>query len=161
MENNSSSAKIDITGKLIMNRKDLERMYLDTYVARLEPNEVEEGYEDLREYDDELFDLRLKLSKSIKGTDWSMQKLEKVLKSLKNNKARDSHGHSYELFKYGGASLKLSILRMFNKIKKGAYFPSILRPSNITSIWKKKGPKSDMDSYRGIFNVTKLRSIMD
>ena len=78
-----------------------------------------------------------------------MDKLERVLNTLKNNKARDAHGHTYELFKYGGLSLKKCILMMFNKIKTGS-FPSILKPSNITSLWKQKGPKNSLESHRGM-----------
>ena len=46
--------------------------------------------------------------------DLTLDDLEKVLKSLKNNKARDAHGHIYKLYKYAGYDLKFSMLRMFN-----------------------------------------------
>ena len=74
----------------------------------------------MKKYEDKLFDLRLKLTKFLKGEEWSMSKLERVLKTLKNNKAKDSHGHICELLRNGGRSLKVSILKMFNKIKKDA-----------------------------------------
>ena len=125
------------------------------------PNPTVPGYEDIRKYQKELFDLRLEACKSVSQSDWNMEDLEKVLKSLTNNKARDSHGHCYELFKYGGTSVKKSILRLFNEIKKEGIYPSIMQPSNITSLWKHKGEKADFENQRGIFNVVKLRSIMD
>ena len=90
-----------------------------------------------------------------------MSDLEKVLKSLKNNKARDSHGHTYELFKFGGRHLKLSLLRMLNLTKSLQIYPDIFQPSNISSIYKLKGRKDDLTNDRGIFNVVKLRSILD
>ena len=57
--------------------------------------------------------------------------------------------------------MKKSILGLFNRIKKDHEYPSILQPSNITSIWKKKLERSSLDNDRGIFNVVKLRSILD
>ena len=83
------------------------------------------------------------------------------MKSLKNNKARDAHGHVFELFKYGGSDLKTSLLKMFNLIKIHQVYPEILTPSNITSIYKKRGEKNDLNSDRGVFNCVKLRSILD
>ena len=50
---------------------------------------------------------------------------------------------------------------MFNRIKDCQEYPDIFKPSNITSLYKKKGEKSDLDNDRGIFNVVKIRSILD
>ena len=36
-----------------------------------------------------------------------------------------------------------------------------MKSCNITSIWKRKGPKNDFESYRGIFRITVLRNILD
>ena len=63
--------------------------------------------------------------------------------------------------KFGGRDLKLSMLKMFNLTKGLNIYPSILQPSNISSIYKNKGRKDDLTSDRGVFNVVKLRSILD
>ena len=60
---------------------------------------------------------------------------------FKNKKARDSLGHTYELFKFGGIQLKFSLLRMFNNIKNQQIYPKIFKLANITSIYKGKGEK--------------------
>ena len=83
------------------------------------------------------------------------------MKNLKNNKARDALGHVYELYKYGGYYLKYSLLKMFNKIKNEQVYPDIFKLANITSIYKGKGERDDMSNDRGIFNVVKVRSILD
>ena len=80
---------------------------------------------------------------------------------LLSRNARDDHGFVYEIFKYGGKSLKMSLLKLFNLVKKTQKYPSIFHPANISSFWKKKGDRSDLDNDRGIFNVTKIQSIMD
>ena len=105
--------------------------------------------------------IQLKIAQTKVTQDWSIDDLDKALKSLKSNKARDDHGHTYELFKYGGMSLKISLLKLFNLVKRSQTYPSIFQKSNITSVWKKKGERCDLENDRGIFNVTKIRSILD
>ena len=55
-----------------------------------------------------LFQLRYNLCKDRTSCDWTMKDLGEVLKVSKNNKARDAHGHTYEVFKFGGGDLKKS-----------------------------------------------------
>ena len=120
-----------------------------------------EGLEYLEKLKNYLFEKRYNIAKEAPAMQWSKDDLEKVLKSLKNNKARDAHGHTFELFKHGGSDLKLSILKMFNLIKVKQVYPDILTPANITSLYKKRGEKSDLNSDRSVFNVIKLRSVLD
>ena len=85
--------------------------------------------------------------------DWSLTEIEAALKSMKNNKARDDYGFTYELFKYGGLSLKRSLLRFLNAVKREQVYPTILQNSSIASIWKKKGSKSDIENERSIIRM--------
>ena len=110
-------AKKDANGALITDKKMLEKLYLETYVDRLKPNEITPGLEKLESLKEYLFKLRYDICKTKKTNQWTIEDLEKSLKSLKNNKARDAHGHIYEIFKFGGNDLKHSLLKMFNKIK--------------------------------------------
>ena len=57
--------------------------------------------------------------------------------------------------------MKKSLLRLLNKVKQTQTYPTIFRTSNISSIWKKKKEKSDLNNDRGIFCVNKIRSILD
>ena len=82
-----------------------------------------------------------------------MKDLEKVLKSLKNGKARDPHGHVYELYKYAGNDLKTSLLKFLNLVKNTQKYPTILQFSNITSFYKSKGDRADLENDRGVFIV--------
>ena len=108
-----------------------------------------------------LFDMRMLNSTFEVTEDWTMEDIEKVLKGLKNNKARDAHGHIYELFKCGWQDLKYSLLQLFNLMKRKQIYPDIFLPSNISNFYKLKGSKGDMNNERGIFNVVKIRSIFD
>ena len=51
-----------------------------------------EGMENLEKLKEYLFKLRYENCKSKKSKEWSKDDLEKALKNLKNNKARDAHG---------------------------------------------------------------------
>ena len=86
-----------------------------------------------------------------------------VLRSLKNNKSADSSGLIYELFKPGiiGSDLFTSLLMFCNKVKAELVIPEMLTFTTITSIYKNKGPRNDLESDRGIFCVSKLRSILE
>ena len=89
--------------------------------------------------------------------------MEKVLKKLKTNKTRDPHGLINEIFKPGvvGEDLKLGMLQLFNSMKTELHIPKMLQYANITTIWKKKGSRQDLNNDRGIFVVSVMRMILD
>ena len=94
---------------------------------------------------------------------WTIEDLEKVLNKLKSNKTRDPHGLINELFKPGviGEDLKVALLYLFKDIKTNLYLPKMLQYANITTIYKKKGSRLDLNNDRGIFVVCVLRMILD
>ena len=132
------------------NKTELEELYLDTYVQRLTPNPVKKDLEEIVKMKVILFDMRIESSKKEVTENWTVDELEKVLKILKNNKARDAHGHIYELFKFGGQDLKLSLLKLFNTMKRKQIYPDIFLPSNISSFGENKGSKDDLSNERGV-----------
>ena len=92
-----------------------------------------------------------------------MKNLEDVLKKLKKNKSRDPAELVNDIFKpnVAGNDLKSSILKLVNNVKKELNIPEIIRLANITSMWKKKGDKNNLENDRGVFIVSILRSIID
>ena len=62
--------------------KNLEKLYLDTYVKRLKPNKMEPHLQNLEELKEYLFQLRLQLAKGVKTPDWTLEDLDKALKSF-------------------------------------------------------------------------------
>ena len=106
-----------------------------------------------------LFDLRLKNCQKRKSKPWEMCHLDKVLKDLKLNKARDPNGWINDIFKEGvaGKDLKISMLRFFNKQKMENFFPEFIRLADISTIYKGKGEKCDLTNDRGISIVSIFR----
>ena len=92
-----------------------------------------------------------------------MEDLDKVLDTLKDNKAIDPLGLVNELFsgKNIGTNLEDSVLILMNKIKANFREPEFMSMANVTSFWKGKGAKNDIDNERGIFILIVLRMIKD
>ena len=72
------------------------------------------------------------------------------------------HGWVNEIFKnvVAGKNLIFSMLELFNKIKAENYIPEFMRRADVTTIYKGKGEKSDLNNDRGIFLITIFRSIL-
>ena len=107
--------------------------------------------------------MRIKLASRNKTPDWTKKQLISVLNYLKKNKSRDPFGYSNDIFKtdVAGDNLISAILILMNRIKKEQVFPEVLEDCDITSIYKNKGARNNFESYRGIFRVPVLRSILD
>ena len=154
--------KQDISGNIITNHESLKHLYLNMYINRLRDRPISPGFEKIKDLKMNLFEMRLKLASSIKSKDWTLENLDRVLKQLKNNKARDPNGLVNELFKQGvaGKDFKNSLLTLFNKIKQENKIPDYLKLADVATIYKGKGSKTDLKNDRGIFLVTVFRSIL-
>ena len=98
----------------------------------------------------------------MKTPPWTQKELKQVLSSLKSNKCRDPNGMINEIFKPGviGADLQIALLDLFNLCKSQMQIPNFMQVSDISNIWKMKGDKLNIESYRGIFIVNIFRSLL-
>ena len=137
------TAKKNEDDMLVTSPSMLKDLYLRTYKHRLRPRIIKDGLEDIFYLKTELWNSRLKELLSNKSKPWKMQDLEKVLKSIKNNKSRDPLGMINEVFKAGcaGADLKISLLELLNGIKENQIIPEYMDLSNITTTFKQNGSK--------------------
>ena len=154
--------KKDKSGNLVTNFEGLKSLYLKTYINRLRNRPIKSEYEEIKAMKEELFELRLSLAKSNKSDPWTMEDLVSILNELKGGKARDPNGWANELFtnEVAGKSLKISMLKLFNKMKEENYIPEFIQNADITTIYKGKGDKHNLDNDRGIFLVSTFRSIL-
>ena len=60
-----------------------------------------------------------------------------------------------------GKDLENALLQLINGIKREFYFPNEVLKSNITSIYKRKGSRLEMDNDRGIFGLSVFKKIID
>ena len=155
-------AKKNKSGKIITDHKELKHLYLDTYIQRLRNRPIKQDFNEIKNIKEDLFNERLELSLKKKSEPWKMSNLEKVLKALKKDKARDPNGWSNELFMDGiaGSHLKASLLDFLNKMKEKNIIPDFVRLADVATIYKGKGSKNELINERGIFIVTIIRSIL-
>jgi hypothetical protein len=156
-------AMLDSYGNIVTSNKAIEELTLETYKKRLKSLQIKENLKMHQVQQENLCKERIKESQMNKTRKWNMLELEDVLKQLKMNKSRDPLGFANELFRpeVAGQDLKVAILDLMNEIKESQIFPDKLGMCNISSLYKNKGSKKDFNSYRGIFRVTILRSILD
>ena len=156
-------AKFNENGVLVTAPNLLKDLYLRTYKHRLRQRMIETRYLDIFFLKNELWESRMIELICTKSEPWSLQDLKKVLKSLKNNKTRDPNGMINEIFKPGiiGTDLEIGLLDLFNQIKENLFVPEFMNSQNITSIYKSKGSRMDMNNERGIFILTTLKKILD
>ena len=156
------SAKIDVNGDLVSDPAELQQLYLDTFTHRLRERPPREEYSELYDLQRGLLEKRLMVTKTERSTSWTEDDITEVLKSLKNGKCRDPLGMINEIFKppVAGTDLVGSLCVMMNNIKDNCYIPDLLRFKNISTIYKNKGSKSDLNNDRGIFTCTVINSIL-
>ena len=156
------TGKKNARGQIITSPEGLKDLYLETYTKRLRHRPIMEDLKEIKQLKEKLFYLRLEICKRTKSNPWKMEDLDKVLKSLKTTKARDPLGLVNDLFKPEviGQDLKESLLALFNQMKDKGIIPEFVQWANITSLYKGKGERLDLDNDRGIFLVTVFRSII-
>ena len=156
-------AKMNNQGQLITSSDGIKNLYLDTYVERLSHREMKSEYLDIYCLKTELWISRMKNLEMKISPLWQMNDLDKALKSLKNNKTMDPHGIINEVFKEGcvGRDLKEALLLLFNGMKSNLFIPKFMTFENISTIYKNKGSRLQLDNDRGIFILTVLKKILD
>ena len=143
------TAMLDNEGNLLTSTKQINDMAVEVFSERLKNRQIKDQLTELKKNKEKLCQLRLDMARRNVTPDWTMTELEKVLKSMKNNKSRDPFGYINELFKENaaGSELKIAILMMMNRIKNEQKFPNALEIANISAIYKNKGPKNKFESY--------------
>ena len=132
-------------------------------MKRLENRKIKIGLEGMQEKKESLCNARLKEARGNTTPPWTMEDLIPVLSHLKKDASRDPFGYANELFHpdVAGTDLKKAVLTLMNLIKQTQTYPEKMEWCNISSLWKRKGPINNFDSYRGIFRITVLRNILD
>ena len=137
-------AKKNEKGELVTDTLKLKELYETTYKKRLEHRMMKPELAALYNQKMSSFNLRIEVTRNMKSKSWSVNELEKVLKSLKKNKSADSQGLIYELFRPEiiGTDLFSSLLLFCNTVKSQLLVPKFVTFTDITSIYKSRGESS-------------------
>ena len=146
--NDPPMGKKNKEGTLITAPNLLKQLYVETYQKRLEHREIKDTLKDVFFLKEELWSTRMEILKETKSSPWIQSELELAVKSLKNNKTPDPNGMINEIFKAGcaGSDLQESLLILYNGMKESQFIPSFITLENITTIYKNKGSRFDMEN---------------
>ena len=114
----------------------------------------------LKEY---IFEKRFQIASLVKSQPWQSEQVIKVCRNLKTGRSRDENGMVYELFKpqIAGQDIFNSLTMLFNSIKDQLVFLDFLQLMSITSFYKNKNSRYELSNDHGIFNLPKVRSVLD
>ena len=144
--NDKPTAVIDSDGTLATSTESIKRVHVEHFKKVLENRTIKPGLEEHQKAREELCHLRISRAKLNKTPDWEIEDVKFVIKNLKKKKSRDPLGHSNEVFQMGGNDLTWAVLKCMNKIKDKQIFPQCLQKYNITSLYKNKGSRKDLNS---------------
>ena len=148
-------------GDLVTSLDDIEKVTETHFHKVLENRPIKPHLESYQKEREQLCEQRIEEAKKCVTPPWEITNERNVIRNLKSQKSRDPYGYSNEMFKYGGSDFQLAILKLMNQIKAKQIFPEALQPCNITSLYKNKGTRKDLNNYRGIFRVNIFRNILD
>lgn len=156
-------AKKDEEGHLVTSVEKLKELCVRTYKDRLKHEEIKPSLKNYKLYEEELFQNRKSECEKVPLKPWTMAQLVEVLKGLKKEKCRDPLDLVNDIFHtdVAGKDMLKGLLKLLNQIKMNHVFPKVLRFADISTIYKGKGEKTDMNNDRGIFCLTILRTIFD
>ena len=153
----------DKKGNLITNPEGIMKLCLDEMTERLRHRPMHPNLTQLQHLKEKLCNKRIEIAKHVKTEPWTLEQLEKVLKSLKNGRCRDPQGFINELFKcdVSGYDLKKSLLCILNKTKETLIIPEMITNVNIVMLPKPGKPGlHDLENQRGVFLISVFRSIL-
>ena len=144
----------DANGKLMTNKDNIMKRYNEYFEELLQPRPVSSDNEKISKEIDKRFEECL-MSRHYESAEinkkFTLQELEKQLKTLRNNKSPGPDEIVNELLKNAGRNLKINILNMLNWIHENEVIPSSLMELDIKALYKGKGPVTDISNYRGLF----------
>ena len=133
------TAKKNHKGRIVSAPGELKKLLAKEYKERLRSRPSRPDLYGLSRRRRRIFRLKLKLAEENTTSSWTMDDLETALQDLKPNKSRDPEGLVNELFKKEsiGEDLKLSLLLMFNRLKKEKMLAKFMNLANITTVPKR------------------------
>ena len=140
----------------------IREAYKEEFEYRLRSREPAPGWENYVLETNEIIRNWLK-SEDDSGSSppFKFQELWEVIKKLKEDKSPGCDQYPPALFTQAGIGLLLSLLELFNTVKKNRVTPDQWNMMKITVIYKQKGSKKVLKNYRGIFLALIISKIFE
>ena len=135
--------------------------YFEKLATPADNHTYDESFEQQVNWDFNLIcDICANLQDSV--TEISCETIEKIIKTLKNNKSCDGTGISAEHLKYGGRQVSAFIAEVLNSVFCYGKVPEMFKMGYITPIYKKQGkPLYDPNSYRRITITSLIGKVLE
>ena len=101
---------LDGMGNEITDPENIRNQSQTEFLYRLRQREPKEHTKCLKTLKNDLCMLQVENCRKVESNDFSESELESVIRSLKNERSRDTVGFIREIFKQGGSFLLLSVL---------------------------------------------------
>lgn len=157
---------LKIEGKLVSDKEQVLGIWRDHCEKLYSPLECENFDEDFKKLVEQKVQEYSTLSHEVTDdpldTQFQVDEVANVCRSLPNGKAGGLDGIQYEHLKYGGDSCWESLTRILNSIRELEILPESMTTGMIISLFKgKKKSKFDKDSYRGITLLNVIGKILE
>ena len=136
---------VDSSGQTVTSLEEIKNAHVKHFEKVLANRPVKSGLEKHQKVREELCIKRINNAKLNKTPDWDIEDVKFVIKKLKKKKSCDPLGRSNELFRMAGSDFTCAVLKCMNRIKDQQTFPQCLQKYNITSLYKNKGSRKDLN----------------
>ena len=155
-------AKKNLDGKVVTNTEALKKLYIEHFVHRMRSRPILPNLKSHQKIVEQHFYELLQISKFNKFPDWTLDNLNKVLRSLKRKQSQDTMEFANEIFLLDniGVDLKKSLLLLCNNIKNSMIIPDFMKHIFVTAIPKKLKSPLNLENERFICLVPKIRSVL-
>ena len=150
---------INEDGKEVYGVEGIKKVFEQEFKNRLQPREIEKGYENIRSQTEELCRIVLENCQMSKEDKFGPMEYEEVRKKLKKGKATGMDMLPAEVFANGGKEIDKLVLQTFNVVKERQVIPHQWNHVGVATIYKNKGNKKELVNQRGIF-LTQVLSKM-
>ena len=140
--------------------KAITEAYLEEFENRLSNRKPADGWEKYTEETNKVVRTWL-LGESKSSSPFTLEELDKVIRTLKDDSAPGVDKYPPKLFSKAGKGVRMSMLKLCNRIKETKDIPEQWDLVKIVSIYKQKGSKKKLKFYRGIFLAILISKVFE
>lgn len=157
-----SGVKVRVAGNTVSDKPAVLQAWCDHFESLAKASTTDDTTKAAKERVSHLLQLTHNNTDLVLEAPFSMEELDAAIKRLKPKKAADLSGITSEHIKYGGYTLKVCLLQLFNAIIKQEMIPESLSTAVINPVYKGGGKDPlERGSYRGISVTPVLAKLLE
>lgn len=136
------TAVLDESGSMLTSPECVKQAYMQEFQSRLTGYPLDSTFEHLENRINELFRLCINISANNSIQPFTLEDIESAISSLRPNQSGDIFDMKTEIFINSCHSLKMSLVKMFNLIRKSKSIPDSWNDILLCIFYKKKGDRN-------------------